>query len=552
MLKSLLSNFYAPSAKARALAAGAVLLSEIGVAWLVYATGGVRFAVLHTMYLPVILAALVFGIRGGVLAGLAGGLLLGPYMPQNTDLGLSQELLNWLYRAAYFCAVGGLVGLGVGALRKQLTTLAWMNDHDARSGLLGRVGLLKMLRRMLTGQDKRGELSVTMLHMGNFLEIQNTLGGEFGERLLSAIGERGQQLLPQEVPIAMVQPDRLVAVFPSTGEAQKLRATIESRIREPYEIDGVPAYVDFNIGVARYPAHGRTAEELLQKASIAMHTAVLHKHPFFVYDSATDDTNRENLILLGLVPAALANSEFTIWHQAKLALATGRISGTEALLRWSHPQRGLIPPGNFIPQAEGTALINDITQCVLRAALADMAAWTARGRAMDVSINLSVRNLRDDTLLKTLHESTLQHGINPQRVELEITESAVMDDFDHCVKFISHLRDLGYGVSIDDFGTGHSSLAYLKKLPVTALKIDQTFVKNLAREVSDQKIMRSILSLAKSFDLKTIAEGVEDDAALALLRDWGCDYAQGYGIHRPAPYAKMLAWVEERPAPSNA
>jgi EAL domain-containing protein (putative c-di-GMP-specific phosphodiesterase class I) len=234
-----------------------------------------------------------------------------------------------------------------------------------------------------------------------------------------------------------------------------------------------------------------------------------------------------------------------------LSLATGRISGTEALLRWSQPQRGLILPGQFIPQAEETALINDITQWVICAALADMAAWTGRGQTMGVAINLSVRNLHDHTLLETLHETTLRHGIDPQHVELEITESAVMDDFEYCAKLIARLRDRGYRVSIDDFGTGHASLAYLKRLPVSTLKIDQSFVKNLGHEPSDQKIVRVILNLAKSFGLQTIAEGVEDDAALALLRDWGCDYVQGFGLHRPAPYAKLLAWMDDRAGAGN-
>jgi EAL domain-containing protein (putative c-di-GMP-specific phosphodiesterase class I) len=312
----------------------------------------------------------------------------------------------------------------------------------------------------------------------------------------------------------------------------------------------VPVHVDFAFGAAEHPKHARTAEELLQKASIAMHTAVRRKRTFHLYDSATDLTSRENLLLLGMIPAAIVNNEFVIWHQAKLSLATGRVASTEALLRWAHPQRGLIPPGNFIPQAEESALINNITQWVIDAVLADKSAWTARGHCLGVAINLSVRNLHHRALLHALHETVSRHGIDPQQVELEITESAVMDDFEYCGALISRLRDRGYRVSIDDFGTGHSSLAYLKKLPVSALKIDQAFVRKLASDVNDQKIVRAILGLAKSLDLESVAEGVEDEAALALLRDWGCDYAQGYAVHRPAPYDQLLAWIEQARRPS--
>jgi EAL domain-containing protein (putative c-di-GMP-specific phosphodiesterase class I) len=347
------------------------------------------------------------------------------------------------------------------------------------------------------------------------------------------------------VPIALIQPDHLALVFQNGPGTQQMRAQIEARVREPYQIDDVPVYVDFAFGAAEYPKHARTVEELLQKASIAMHTAVIRKRPFYLYDSANDRTSRDNLLLLGMIPAALANNEFVMWHQAKFSLATGKVASTEALLRWAHPQRGLIPPGNFIPQAEESALINNLTQWVIAAALADKAAWMARGQSMGVAINLSVRNLRDRALLDTLHETMSRHSIDPQQVELEITESSVMDDFEYCGQLIGWLRDRGYRVSIDDFGTGHSSLAYLKKLPVCALKIDQAFVKKLAHDRSDQKIVRTILGLAKSLDLECIAEGVEDEAALALLRDWGCDYAQGYGLHKPAPYDKLLAWLEE-------
>jgi EAL domain-containing protein (putative c-di-GMP-specific phosphodiesterase class I) len=266
-----------------------------------------------------------------------------------------------------------------------------------------------------------------------------------------------------------------------------------------------------------------------------------------LYDSANDRTCRDNLILLGQVPAAIANDEFIVWHQAKFALPSRQVRGTEALVRWRHPQRGLIMPGAFIPQAEETALINQLTYRIIDAALADMQRWTAGGRSMEIAINLSVQNLHDHELLDHLHEATLSRGLDPQHIEVEITESAVMSDFDLCRERIGHLRDRGYRVAIDDFGIGHSSLSYLRRLPVTTLKIDQTFIRHLATSDSDQKIVRSILGLARSFGLGTVAEGVEDEAALDLLRDWGCDAAQGFVLHRPAPCADLLQWLAERP-----
>jgi EAL domain-containing protein (putative c-di-GMP-specific phosphodiesterase class I)/GGDEF domain-containing protein len=536
----LLGTLYAPSDILKVLWGGAVILGVIGVAWLVYTIGGVKFATLHMMYLPVIAAALVFGAWGGILAGLLGGLLIGPYMPLDTVTGEAQYAANWIYRTGFFCLMGGTVGAGVSALRAQLKAFDWLNEHDSRTGFLDGRGLLRTLGDMIERDRVNGRPFLIVVQIKNFLDIQNTLGPQFGERLLVRICERGRKLLPEDVPIAVLQSDRLAAVFAERIPSEELRKEVEKRFREPFEIDGVSVYADFAFGAAEYPLHGRSAEELLQKASIAMHTAVVRKRPFFFYDSALDFTNRENLVLLGMIPAALARNEFAVWYQAKFALATGAMASTEALLRWDHPQRAMIHPGNFIPQAEESGLINALTHWVVARALADKADWTAKGHRLGVAINLSVRNLHDRALLEALHETVSRHGIDPQQVELEITEGAVMDDFEYCAKLVSRLRDRGYRVSIDDFGTGQSSLAYLKNLPVCALKIDRTFVTRLATDPNDQKIVRTIVDLARSLNLESVAEGVEDEAALGLLRDFGCDYAQGFHLHRPAPYTELL------------
>ncbi len=525
-----------------------VVLGLLGSAWFVYSTGGVKYATLHILYLPIIFAAMVFGAPGGILAGAFAGVLIGPYMPLDAITGESQNLANWLYRAAFFCLIGGFVGIGVDALRRQLATLDWLNEHDARTGLLDRTGLLNALRRMVEQEGERTQPFLVVMQLNNFLDIQNTFGSAFAEELLKQVCDRGRSLLPHDVPMAVIQPDRLAAALRSNAEAQQLLTDIEAHVRSPYMIDGVPVHVDFAIGAAEFATHAQTAEELLQKASIAMHTAATRMRPFYLYESATDLTSRDNLILLGRIPAAIANDEFVIWHQAKVSLATGRVCGTEALLRWQLPGRGLVMPCDFIAQAEESVLINNLTQWVIKAALADVAAWKAHGHALGVAINLSVRNLHDRTLFETLDETVALHAIDPQSVELEITESAVMDDFDYCAQLVSRLRERGYRVAIDDFGTGHSSLAYLKNLPVSAIKIDQSFVKRLTQDANDQKIVQTILGLANALDLETVAEGIEDGGALALLRDWGCDFGQGFHIHRPAPQADFLTWMEgQRP-----
>ena len=539
-------TFVAVPPGSKTMVAAATTLLALATAWLVYATGGVQFAFLHLMSVPVVLSALAFGVSGGVLAGIAGGLLLGPLMPLDTSTGVMQQPLNWIYRLSAFALIGALVGAGAQLLRRQLRELEWLHEHHPDTGLLNLAGLIKELADMMRNATDWRKLILSIMQLDNFLEIQNTFGAAFGMRVLAQVVDRTQRVVPPMSLLALVQPDRLVTVVQGEEASQTMREGIDTAITESYLVDGVPIHVAASIGVAHFPAHAGTAGELLQKASIAMHWATSSKSALSLYNTANDRTSRDNLILLGGLSDAIERGELEVWHQAKIALATGDVAGTEALLRWKHPQRGIVPPSNFIHQVEETTLINSVTRVMIAAAFSDAGSWRAAGHRLRVSVNLSVRNLRDHMLVEVLEQNARRNELEPADIDLEITESAVMVDPDHCIRLIALLRDRGYGVSIDDFGTGHSSLAYLQKLHVSALKIDQAFVRTLASDPNNQKIVRAILSLAKSLGLETIAEGVEDERAVMLLREWGCDYGQGYGLHRPTPSHDLLHFIDER------
>ncbi|HVK34084.1 MAG TPA: bifunctional diguanylate cyclase/phosphodiesterase [Microlunatus sp.] len=527
-------------------AAAGLALAILAVTWLVYATGGVRFSYAHLMYVPVVLGGIAFGVPGGALTAVGAGLALGPFMPINTTTGEMQDPLNWVYRMVFFAAVGVLVGAWAQRYRHQLRQVEWLHEHQEETGLLNSAGLLKELDALLSraGPDQR--FIVSMAQLNNFLAIQNTFGSGFGRQVLAAVVDRSRSVIPASSLVALIQSDRLATVVEDVEAVQLTRGRLESAIAESYIVDGVPIHVEASIGIATFPEHGRTGEELLQKASIAMHWAAMKRATISVYDPTNDRTSRDNLTLLGAVPAAIRRGEFQVWHQAKLDLATGEIVGTEALLRWNHPSRGFVQPGSFIPPLEETMLINPVTHVVIDAAFAAAGAWRAAGYRLRVSVNLSVRNLLDRTLIEVLEEACRNHGLRPGDTELEITESAVMSDPEHCIRLVGELRDRGYGVAIDDFGVGHSSLSYLQKLRGSTLKIDREFVGTLATDRSNQKIVRSILNLAESLGLQTVAEGVEDVQALDLLREWGCDQAQGYAIHRPAPAEEVSLMLAER------
>lgn len=531
---------------AKALSACAIIGVVLATAWLVYVMGGIRYSWSHLMYVPVVLGGFAFGIRGGILAGIAGGLALGPLMPINTITGEMQTLLNWTYRLIFLCINGALVGALSQLFRRYLRELQWLHDHHADTDLLNLSGLTLALGEMIRKTPEERRLIVSVVQLDALLDIQNTFGSEFGARLLAQIIERTKQIVPPESLLALIQNDRLAVVVDSDESYQSTLDRIEEIFNESYVVDGVPIHVKASIGLAHFPEHARTAENLLQKASVAMHWADLSKSSSSIYNLANDHTNRENLSLLGALPGAIARGELQVWHQAKIALATDKVAGSEALLRWNHPQRGLVPPGLFIPQVEETMLIDRVTRSVIATAFADVAGWRAAGYKHRVSVNLSVHNLRDRALLDALDLNADRCGLAADDIELEITESAVMMDIDHCIRVISQLRERGYRVAIDDFGVGHSSLAYLQKMHASALKIDQVFIKTLASDPNNQKIVRAILLLAQSLGLETVAEGIEDCAALSLLRDWGCDYGQGYAIHRPAPASEFLRFLESQ------
>jgi predicted signal transduction protein with EAL and GGDEF domain len=531
---------------ARFATAGGLVVLVLGTAWLVYATGGLRLAYSHLMYVPIVLGGIAFGVPGGLVTAVVAGLLLGPYMPLNTSTGEMQEPLNWIYRAFSFAFVGVLVGTWAQLLRRHLRELEWLHEHHQDTGLLNLAGLLRQLDIRMRGVGEGRPLFVAITQLNAFLEIQNTFGATFGMRVLAQVIERAKAVVPPGALVALIQPDRLATVVEGEATDRGTRDRLESSIADSYVVDGLPIHVEASIGVAHFPTHARTSEELLQKASIAMHWAASRKAPISLYDAASDHTSRDNLILLGALPEAIERGELQVWHQAKIALGTARIVGTEALVRWQHPQRGLVGPASFIPQVEETTLINTVTQAVIASALADAGAWRAAGHQLRVSVNLSVRNLLDRTLLEVLEQNCRRNGLEPGDIELEITESAVMAEPDHSVRLIASLRDRGYGVSIDDFGVGHSSLAYLQQLRLSALKIDQLFVRNLAADANNQKIVRAILQLAKALGLQSVAEGIDDAQSLALLREWGCDYGQGSFVHDPAPVKELLAMLDAR------
>jgi EAL domain-containing protein (putative c-di-GMP-specific phosphodiesterase class I) len=285
---------------------------------------------------------------------------------------------------------------------------------------------------------------------------------------------------------------------------------------------------------------------LLRHGEVAQFAATGSTRPLAFYDAATDPHRTERLSLMGELREALDHDRLTLHYQPKLALASGRVDGVEALVRWHHPRRGMVPPQDFIGMAEDTGNIQRLTRWALAAGIAQASRWHARGLALKVAVNLSARDLGEAELPLRIGRLLSIHGLPPGLLTVEITERAVIGEPDTAMRVLKGLADLGVGIAVDDFGVGQSAFAYLRHLPVNELKIDQTFVRHLARDVGDQTIVRSIVELGHRLGFEVTAEGVEDQGALEQLAAIGCDHAQGFFIAQPLPAAELVGFAFEQ------
>ena len=322
-------------------------------------------------------------------------------------------------------------------------------------------------------------------------------------------------------------------------------------LQQPLRIDEQMVDCSAGLGIVLAPEHGTEPEALLGQVEVAMYEAKRRLAGVLVYQPSMDSRSSVSLSLLSELRRAVLGNELRLFLQPKVGLKSGRVLGAEALVRWVDPARGMVPPMQFIPFAEQTGFIREITRWMLATGVREMARWAERGQPLKLSINLSTRDLLDVDLVERVDSLLRLHDVPAGRLCLEITESAIMDDPTRALQTLQRLSELGVQLSIDDFGTGYSSLAYLKRLPVDELKIDRSFVMGMERDLDDARIVRSTIGLAHTLGLTVVAEGVENPKLMAMLEHLGCDEAQGYGIARPMPIDDWLPWVERWQAPQT-
>jgi diguanylate cyclase (GGDEF)-like protein len=395
-----------------------------------------------------------------------------------------------------------------------------------------------------------------LLDLDRFKEVNDTLGHAHGDTLLQEVGKRILERVRDADTVARLGGDEFVILIGdlnSEEAALEVAGRVASLFDEPFVMEHVRLDVEASIGVAVFPNHGESFEELLQRADIAMYAAkATHVGPT-MYTPELDVHSPARLALLGDLRTALDHDEFVLHFQPKLNLRTREIEGFEALVRWQHPERGLVAPDDFIPLAERTGLIHPLTAWVLDHAVAESRQWLDEGIRLPVAVNVSARSVLDPRFPGAVAGVLARHGLPAALLELEITETAMLADPTRALEVVTALAELGVQLSIDDFGVGYTSLSHLKRLPVHELKIDRSFVANMNTDENDAVIVRSTVDLGRNLGLRVVAEGVETEAVSALLLEIGCELAQGYHFARPMPADAVTSWLRQHVvATSNA
>jgi len=426
------------------------------------------------------------------------------------------------------------------------TSLQHQAWHDVLTGLPNRTRLRVELDRLMAA-DANETFALLLIDLDRFKEVNDTIGHPCGDLLLQQVGPRLRVELREADTVTRLGGDEFVVLLrgADTERAAAVAARLVMALERPFELDGFGVAIGGSIGIALYPEHGADADSLLREADIAMYAAKDARSGYTIYAPDTDRHSRERLGLLADLRQAIDGGDLLVHYQPQMDVRTGLLTAVEALVRWPHPTRGLLPPDEFIPLAERTRLIQPLSRWILAAALRQCAAWRANGLDVPVSVNMSVYDLRDHDLPDVIDEALSKYGVPPDRLRIEITESSLMANPPRAREILARLRARGVQISIDDFGIGYSSLAYLKNLPVDELKIDRSFVHEMAVDVGSRAIVRAIIDLADSLKLRVVAEGVEDEATLAALAGLGCDVAQGFYFARPMPPADLARWASE-------
>jgi diguanylate cyclase (GGDEF)-like protein len=423
---------------------------------------------------------------------------------------------------------------------------------DDLTQLSNRRGFLESLDRFLEDRDPAAPMAVAIIDLDRFKEINDSFGHHVGDTLLQLVAKRLTHAVGHAGVLARLGGDEFGMILPQSDPeaAREMADRVLDALRRPFDLGQLDLHADASIGLAVFPEQGTDRSALMRHADSAMYLAKgEHSGVEVATGGADDDTARQRLTTLEELRAGLDRGELTLHYQPQLLVAAGTVAGVEALVRWNHPARGLVLPDHFLPLAEHAGLMGRLTCEVLEIALAQCRAWRDQGLYLTVAVNLSASNLQDTSLPAYVADALARHGVPPEALHLEVTEEVLMRDAERATAILTQLREMGIRLAVDDYGTGYSSLAYLHALPLDDLKLDRAFVAHCDTDPRSAAIVKSTVELAHNLGMRMIAEGVEDQAALDRLDEWGCDLVQGYHLSRPQPPERLTEWLLNRLVP---
>ena len=442
--------------------------------------------------------------------------------------------------------------LTIDALRRKDEDLRHLAFHDALTGLPNRALLLDRMEQSIAVAARQNEKrGIMFIDLDRFKSINDSLGHDTGDALLKEIAKRLKACLRKADTVARIGGDEFVVLLNDVSIPETY-ATVAQKViahlSQPMELAGTTVHSGVSLGIACFPHDGNTAADLMKYADMAMYEAKsAGRGTFRFFQASMTSTSVQRLQLESELRLALSRGELELFYQPKVLLGSNATCGVEALVRWRHPVRGLVPPMEFIPMAEATGLIVPLGDWVLEEACRQSAAWKAQGLGViKIAVNISARQMQQGDLVERVGALTRQHGISPSDLEVELTESVIMANPQESARVFASLREIGVVVAMDDFGTGYSSLAYLRRLPLDVLKIDRSFVMNADRDESDGEIVKMIIALAQTLKIDVVAEGVETESQAAFLLRCGCTTAQGYLYSKPQPAVDFEKWLRAR------